>query len=225
MTAVALRGSVASQPSVRRLRLLWRPSRLRVTDRSHCLPQALKQRRTASIRVPPLPPGGPEIGKRSRRTARRARRRTGEAARQCFGWALPKGLPCQCIARVPCRNMSAPDRGLTNDWGLHNLQADKYEAATSTEEECAMSHQWIGFIVDGELLRDNNRSDTRHVISLQFSDSDHASMNHEPCGSHLRNFSAAKFETCACPSVFTGTNGDCFNGTANLTSYRSSNSA
>src|SRR5215510_8680722 len=40
--------------------------------------------------MPSLPPCGPEIGKRSRRTARRARRRAGEAARQRFGWAFPK---------------------------------------------------------------------------------------------------------------------------------------
>jgi len=42
-----------------------------------------------------------------------------------------------------------------------------------------MSHQWFSFIVDGGLLADNNRNDTRRVISLQFSDSDHASMHHD----------------------------------------------
>jgi len=75
--------------------------------------------------------------------------------------------------------MFAPDRGLKNDRGLYNLQADKYEAATSTKEECAMSHQWISFIVNGGLLADNNRNDIRRVISLQFSDIDQASIHHD----------------------------------------------
>jgi hypothetical protein len=66
--------------------------------------------------------------------------------------------------------------GLKHDCGLHNFQADKCEAATAPKS-CAMPDQKISLIVNSALPRDNNHSDIRRVIFLQFSDNDHSSLS------------------------------------------------